>query len=277
MRALIIPSNLNGTPSSSSAKRCMSPISCWLIVTATVFNDSGRPRSFSSRMPRMQRSNEPGDARQPFVSLPRAPVQRDFDRERRPLGQRVGDRLGDLRAVREQRDQEPAHLGVQVDLQEVTAREDLAAGEQQPQPARVGQLVDDPFQLVGGQLAPPRLGVADGQVVVAVGAGEGAPVGDLQRRVDGQPRAARAAVQRAAPLGVGQRSAPSCFVLPGLFALHRGPASPFDASRSRILGHVGQGFRGADRELVAQPLGQVLRRWRRRRSAARSRFRRRSS
>ena len=158
------------------------------MVTATVLSLSGRPRSLSRRMPRMQRSNEPGHAGQPLVGLARAAVEGDLDRERPPLDQVVGDRRGDLRAVREQRDQQAALLGVRVDLEEVPAREDLAAGEQQPQAARVGDLVDDPAELVGRQLARGAPRVAHRQVVVAVRAGERTAVGELDGAVGGQAR-----------------------------------------------------------------------------------------
>ena len=56
IRALIMESNLNSSPSSSSANRCMSQISCLLIVTPTVLSLSGKRRSISSRMPFRHRS-----------------------------------------------------------------------------------------------------------------------------------------------------------------------------------------------------------------------------
>ena len=61
-------SNLNGR-SRSAANRCMSRISCWLRVSATVLSARGRRRSSSRSMPRRQRSNEPAHPGDRFVGL----------------------------------------------------------------------------------------------------------------------------------------------------------------------------------------------------------------
>ena len=61
------------------------------------------------------------------------------------------------RAVREEGDQESLLLRVGVDVEEVATREDLAAGEQQPETPRVGEFVEDTAVLVVGELAGGRV------------------------------------------------------------------------------------------------------------------------
>ena len=201
MRALIIPSNLNSTPS-SSANCCISGISWRLMLTATVLSLSGRPRSMQQANAAHAAIERARHAGQPFVGLARASVEGDLDGERAPLGQHVGDLRRDLRAVGEQRHQEAAALRVLVDLHEVAAGEDLTAGEQQPEAARLGHLVDDPADLDGRQLARARAGVADGEVVVAVRAGERTAVGELDGAVGGEAAAAGAPVDLRAEVAV---------------------------------------------------------------------------
>src|ERR1051325_10399840 len=125
-----------------------------------------------------------GDARQPLVRLARGAVERDLDREGPPLHEVVGDLLGDHRAVREERDDESFLFRVGVDVEEVAAREDLAAAVEEPQAPRLGDLVEEPVVVLGRHLAAARVGVAHRQVVVAVGAVERAAVRDLDRAVD---------------------------------------------------------------------------------------------
>ena len=113
------------------------------MVTATVLSASGS-RAFEQQVDAAQALVvRAGNARQPLVGLPRPSVQRDLDRERPPLDQVVGDPRRDQRAVGEERDQKPLLLRVGVDVEEIAPREDLAAGEEQPQAAGVGQLVEN--------------------------------------------------------------------------------------------------------------------------------------
>ena len=104
----------------------------------------------------------------------------------RHFDQVVGDPLGDHRAVGEERDEKPLLLRVGVDVEEIAAREDLAAGVEQPQAAGVGELVEQAAMLVVIELAAARLAVAHRQVVVAVQAGERAAARDLDGAVQRQ-------------------------------------------------------------------------------------------
>jgi len=74
-----------------------------------------------------------------------------------------------------------------VDLQKILSGEDLAAGEEKPQAAGVGQLIDHAAVFPGAELA--RVLGFEGQVGVAVGAAQVAAPGDLDGPVEGVRRA----------------------------------------------------------------------------------------
>ena len=86
--------------------------------------DAGGDSFQFERKPSLAQQFDPAQAtvigawnrRQRLVGLPRPAVQRDLDRERRPLGQIVRNRFREKRAVGEQRNQKALLLGVGVDF-----------------------------------------------------------------------------------------------------------------------------------------------------------------
>ena len=78
--------------------------------------------------------------------------------------------LVDQAGVGEDGDEQALALEQQVDVGEVGAQERLAAGDQAPQRAQLDGLGGDGVDLGQGQLAGAGLGVAGGQVDVAVAA-----------------------------------------------------------------------------------------------------------
>src|SRR5207249_7490590 len=88
-------------------------------------------------------------------------IERDLDEARRILGEQVGRPLADHRAVRVEREEQPSPLEPAIDVEEVGADEDLATGQEQPEPARIHDLAGDAVDLVGAELAltgPPVAG-----------------------------------------------------------------------------------------------------------------------
>ena len=201
MRGFIMPSNLNATPS-SSANACMS----WSSCTFTRDGDRlerQRQLAFEQQVDAAQALVERArNAGQPLVGLPGPAVERDLDRERAPHGEIVGDSRRDQRAVREEGDEEALLLRVGVDVEEIAAREDLAAGEQQPEASGIGQLVEDPAVLLVAELGARRLVVRHRQIVVAVDAGQRAPSGHLDGAAERQVPLHGARVKGLAELAV---------------------------------------------------------------------------
>src|SRR2546422_11704687 len=74
-------------------------------------------------------------------------IERDLDEARRILGEQVGRPLGDHRAVRVERKEQPPPLEPAIDVEEVGADEDLATGQEQPEPARIHALPGDAVDL----------------------------------------------------------------------------------------------------------------------------------
>ena len=102
------------------------------------------------------------DHRERFVCLSRAAVERDLDREWRPLREVIRNPLVDDRTVGEQRDQKSFFLGVGVDLEEVFARKNFTSGVEEPDSTHLYQFVEHAKVLFFGHLAPPGIEIVHG-------------------------------------------------------------------------------------------------------------------
>lgn len=127
-----------------------------------------------------------GNAGQGLVGLAGCAIDRDFDGKRAIFDEVIGDLRSNHGAVGEERDQEAALFGLGIDIQEVFAREDFAAGIENPKATQIGEFIEQVHMLFEGELRAASIGIAHGEVVVAVLALEGATVSDLDGDFDGR-------------------------------------------------------------------------------------------
>jgi len=133
-----------------------------------------------------------GNAGQLFVGLPGTPVKRNLDGKGTKPGQIVGDLGGNESPIGEQSDEQPFLFCIGVDVQKILAGKDLAAGEEKPETAGFGDLIQNPAVFLVTQLPGPGLRVPHREIVVAVGAGQGAAEGQLDGPIQGDPLASQA-------------------------------------------------------------------------------------
>ena len=144
-----------------------------------------------------------GDGGEFLVGFFGSAIQRNLDAEGRPLRQIVRNFLSDEGAIGEESNQKTLLLGVGVNLQEVLAGEDFAAGVKKPEAAHLDQLVEHPEVLFRAHFAFAGVLVAHGQVVVAVLAFQRTTPRHLNRNLERRPLAKVALVQVFAECSVG--------------------------------------------------------------------------
>jgi len=123
----------------------------------------------------------------------------------------VRDLGSEKRAVGEERNQKALPLGVGVDVEEISAGEDLAAGKEEPETAGAGEFVEDAAVLLAGQLGAGGVPVGERQVVVTLSAPELAAAGDFDGRGERDALRDAALVQAPAEFGVALAVRELCF------------------------------------------------------------------
>src|SRR2546422_2375431 len=121
-------------------------------------------------------------------------IERDLDEARRILGEQVGRPLGDHRAFGVGRRENPPPLEPAIDVEEVGADEDLATGQEQPEPARIHDLAGDAVDLDGAELVLASPPVAGREIDPAVRARQIAAIRQLPAAFEGHVRHAVAAL-----------------------------------------------------------------------------------
>src|SRR5579864_4023849 len=135
-----------------------------------------------------------GHLSQLLVGLASLAIKRDLDSEGRKLAQIIGNSFVDQGPVGEERDQEALLLGAGVNLKKVFARENLAAGEQDPHRAHGRKFVENGGVFFLGQLAVSGRHVGHREIVVAVLALQRAAPGDFDGNLDRNSRLGEALV-----------------------------------------------------------------------------------
>ena len=122
-----------------------------------------------------------GNTGESFVGFASGTVKGDLDGKGAIFGKIVGDARSDHGAVGEQGDEEAFLFRQGVNVEEILAGEDFAAGKEDPETAGLDEFVEQVAVLFESELAVARLNVAHGQIVVTMLTFERAAMGDLDR------------------------------------------------------------------------------------------------
>jgi hypothetical protein len=146
-----------------------------------------------------------GDACHPFIRLSGPAIQSDFDGERGPLLEEIGQLRDDERTIGEERDQQAFLLGVRVNLAEIFPDENFPAGKEEPETSCARDLVKDAAVFFVRQFRAQGTAVMKREPVVTVGAGKITPPRQVYRSLDGQPSVAKASIEVQRKIGIAFR------------------------------------------------------------------------
>ena len=93
-----------------------------------------------------------GDAGNPLIGFLGGAVKGDLHLEWSPFRQVVGNLRGDQGAVGENRQDQAFAFGIRVNIEEILAQKRLAAGQQQPEAACIGDLIQDALDFCQAEL-----------------------------------------------------------------------------------------------------------------------------